>query len=252
MRSNPSLRALLATVLVLMLGCSRSKVEDEETIPPDLPPEQLPEDLRLAWNKAGARSGWLALDPQARFSPGAGSGKVGEVWAFTFEKWPGTDVMAKLPEPEQGFGIGLTNTFGITDAELKDLARFKQLQMLHLGITKVSDTGLKQVAGFKQLKGLDLSQTKVTDMGLQELAGLKKLQVLELAGTAVTDAGLTELAGLKELRVLDLVFTPVTDKGLKQLAGLKRLQRLYLKNTSVTEAGAANLQRTLPSLKIIR
>jgi internalin A len=45
---------------------------------------------------------------------------------------------------------------------------------------------------------------------------------------------------------------PVTDAGLKELAGMKGLQSLELYGTKVTDAGAAELQKALPTLTIVR
>ena len=67
----------------------------------------------------------------------------------------------------------------------------------------------------------------------------------------MTDAGLKELAGLKNLQSLDLWYTGITDAGLKELAELKSLQVLNLPSL-VTDAGVAELQRALPTLKIVR
>jgi hypothetical protein len=82
-----------------------------------------------------------------------------------------------------------------TDADLKELAVFKDLNVLNLsGSYKVTDAGLKELAVFKDLKELDLSGCfKVTDAGLKELATLKSLQKLNLVNTMVTGAGVAEL-----------------------------------------------------------
>ncbi len=42
----------------------------------------------------------------------------------------------------------------------------------------------------------------------------------------------------------------VTDAGLSHLKGLKQLDSLLIYNTGVTEKGKADLQQTLPKLKI--
>ena len=81
----------------------------------------------------------------------------------------------------------------VTDADLKELAALKQLQLLDLRGTQVTDTGLKELAALKQLQMLSLCETQVTDTGLKELAALKQLQDLSLLGTKVTDAGVAEL-----------------------------------------------------------
>ena len=88
----------------------------------------------------------------------------------------------------------------VTDADLKDLAGFKELDWLTLNNTEVTDAGLKELAQFKQLTALSLRGTKVTDAGLKELAPLKGLIYLNLGSTEITDAGLKELAPLKGLK----------------------------------------------------
>lgn len=139
----------------------------------------------------------------------------------------------------------------VTDVGLKELAGLRKLQSLNLFNTKVTDAGLKELAGLKNLHSLILRNTQVTDAGLKELAGLQSLQSLDLCSTQVTDAGMKELAGLKSLQSLNLWQTQVTDARLKELAGLKSLQSLNL-NTKVRGAGVAELQKALPTLKILR
>jgi Leucine-rich repeat (LRR) protein len=107
---------------------------------------------------------------------------------------PGTDPRPTGAEDVLRLFLNMTP---VSDAGLKELADFKNLQYLSLGSTRVTDAGLKELAGFKNLEYLDLSATRVTDAGLKELAGLKKLRDLRLVGTGVTNAGLRALAGLK-------------------------------------------------------
>jgi hypothetical protein len=164
----------------------------------------------------------------------------------------------------------------VKDADLKDLAQFKSLQLLvlrntnigdaglahlaglttlqelALGGTKVTDAGLKHLAGLGKLRGLELGVTRVTDAGLKELTALAGLEHLYLNGGRVTDAGLKHLACMQNLAVLDLSRTKVTDDGLKQLAGFPSLKELYLEDAAVTDAGVAALLKVRPNLKIHR
>jgi Leucine-rich repeat (LRR) protein len=126
------------------------------------------------------------------------------------------------------------------------------LTSLNLRQGNVGDADVKNLAGMKDLQVLSLWGTKVTDVGLKELAGLKNLQQLSLQGTGVTDVGLKELAGLDRLVFLDLYGVPgVTDAGLEKLAGLKALKTLELRATRVTDAGARKLAAVMPSLGIV-
>jgi hypothetical protein len=161
------------------------------------PPQPLPDDLVAAWTKAGATAGWLRIDRDGYLIFISGKkGNPGDLPAFRIDDWQNS-VLPRLPAPQAPFGLNLSFT-RITDAGLKELAGFKQLQALDLGETKITGAGLKELASLKQLQVLDLGFAKVTDAGLKGLAGLKQLQTLVLGDTKITDAGLKELAGLKE------------------------------------------------------
>ena len=67
-----------------------------------------------------------------------------------------------------------------------------------------------------------------------------------------TDAGVAHLQGLPNLERLDLRRTGVTDAGLAHLKGLTKLAVIDLGGTPVTDTGVRELQRALPSSKIIR
>ncbi|HET6441468.1 MAG TPA: leucine-rich repeat domain-containing protein, partial [Phycisphaerae bacterium] len=85
---------------------------------------------------------------------------------------------------------------------------------------KVTDAGLKVLKEFKDLQELNLSHTQITDAGLRDLRELKGLQALWLSGTQITDVGLKVLKELKDLQSLDLGGTKITDAGLKDLKEL--------------------------------
>jgi hypothetical protein len=152
-------------------------------------PKPLPKELVTAWEKAGAKAGWIRAGKYGypEFIPGQ-SGQHGDLPAFRFVSWKG-GVSPQLPAPEVPFGLDLSY-IQITDAGLKELAGLKQLQAMSVGATKITDAGLKELAGLKQLQTLFLYGAQITDAGLKELAGLKQLQSLALAGTKITEAGL--------------------------------------------------------------
>ncbi|MCI0462651.1 MAG: hypothetical protein L0Z62_37355, partial [Gemmataceae bacterium] len=128
-------------------------------------PEPLPESVRAAWQKAGAKVGWMAVHKTGFFPFRVGNeGKAGEMPAFRLSPWQ-DGVLARLPSPQRGFGLDLSGS-KVTDAGLKELAALKHLQWLDLDQTKVTDAGLKELAALKQLQTLSLSRTKVTDAGL--------------------------------------------------------------------------------------
>jgi internalin A len=187
-------------VVAAVLGCWAAACQAAES----KKPEPLPAEVVAAWEKAGAKTGWMGPDNIGRIAFHAGGeGKEGEAPAFAFKEWrEGT--LSKLTPPEKAFGLSLDYT-EVTDAGLKELAGLKQLQSLDIGRCKgVTDAGLKELAGLKQLQTLDLGLTPVRGAGLKELAGLKQLQTLDLGECKVTDAGLKELASLKQLQTLRL------------------------------------------------
>ena len=115
---------------------------------------------------------------------------------------------------------------------------------------QVTDADLKKLASFKNLESLLLSYSGVTDEQLKEVAKLADLRDLYLSNTTVTDEGLKHLAALKNLRHLCLSGTAVTDEGLKVLAGFPSLQKIDLDGAKkVTAGGLAELLKLRPDLK---
>lgn len=140
----------------------------------------LPADVVAAWQKAGAQPAWMMWYGfgQLDFQHGT-TGDAEGVPAFQLRPWQ-AGLLHKLPAPERSFGLYLGGT-EITDAGLKELVRFKELQYLYLGRTPVTDAGLKELTGIKQLQVLYLPDNKVSNAGLKELAGCKQLQLLDVA-----------------------------------------------------------------------
>ena len=75
----------------------------------------------------------------------------------------------------------------------------KPVVEVHLGFSQAADADLKELAALKRLQVLALSFTPVTDAGLKELAALPGLRKLYLNDTGVTDAGMKEVARLRRL-----------------------------------------------------
>ena len=143
---------------------------------------------------------------------------------------------------------GLAVTDGVFEVE----GRMNHLERLRLDITGVSDEGLAHARALKSLRELYIYNTLVGDDGLKHLEGLTNLKYLTLWETRVTDAGLRHLKGLNGLTRLSLCSAQVTDDGLAHLKGLTNLRILGLRETKVTDDGKKELERALPSLKIIR
>lgn len=112
--------------------------------------------------------------------------------------------------------INAADKFG--DKELAELAPIAaQIVWVDLGRSQLTDAGVATLAKFVNLERLHLENTKVTDVGIAQLAGLKNLDYLNLYGTKVTDAGIAKLEANKALKKLFVWQTGVTDKGAKAL-----------------------------------
>jgi hypothetical protein len=122
----------------------------------------------------------------------------------------------------------------------------------HLRGRKLTDNDLENVAKLKNVVALNLSNTKITGGGLAHLTGLKQLRRLHIEKTAIGDEGIEHLAKLPNLEYLNLYATKITDESLEQLENLKNLTRLYVWQTNVTDTGVAKLKKTLPDLKVVR
>jgi Leucine-rich repeat (LRR) protein len=234
----------------------------------DKQPEPLPEAVVKAWTEAGAQSGWIRQGPFdfAQFIAGSPALRPGDVPGFRFATWrPG--VVAKLPPPQQPFGLDFRFAKGLSDEAVKELAGLGELQSLNLEYTDVTAGCAKELAGLKGLKRLNLGHVK-SGAGLKEVLQLKQLQALNIWHSGQTDADVKEvvaalpglqmldvsaspgrvtdacvkgLAGLKELTSLNIRYTSLTDAGLKELAGLKRLRALSIGVSKVTDAGLKEL-----------
>lgn len=219
--------------MLLVLGCSRA--QDTFSDGP------LAQDCVAAWEQAGAQVGWMTITsgeyPEFHVHS---EGLTDAVPAFRFPFRSETHISG-LPVPTVRFGLDFSLT-SVTDAKLKELARFKSLHTLNLDGSRISDAGLKELLHLQGLQRLGLAgPTLVTDAGLGALDDLSSLQTLCLTRSAVGDAGLEALSRAGTLQGLGLYRTQVSDAGIKYLARLTSLQRLDLDDTRVGDAGVREL-----------
>ncbi len=141
----------------------------------------------------------------------------------------------------------------VTDEDVVSLGGAPDLRELLLGHnTSVGDDGIRSVSRLHKLEGLDLRNTAITDDGLQAVAKLPNLKWLLLNNTAITDRGIEHLSSLENLQVLALSDTLITDASLASLRGFGQLTHLSLLGTKVSPVGRDNLQRMLPSCRIVQ
>ena len=99
------------------------------------------------------------------------------------------------------------------DAVLAKLAPVADLIVeAELARTKITDAGLRAVAAWVNLQRLDLTRTAVTSAGMIALAPLSKLEAINLTSTKVDDQGLAVLQAnpaLQKIWVFASAATPV-------------------------------------------
>jgi mono/diheme cytochrome c family protein/uncharacterized membrane protein len=105
-----------------------------------------------------------------------------------------------------------------TSTLLDDLNGVKnQLLRLRLSNQPVRDADLKNLAVFKNLTRLNLEKTSITDAALLYLQQLPNLEQVNLYGTNITDNGLLALTKCTNLKTIYLWQTKVTPTGIEQL-----------------------------------
>lgn len=118
---------------------------------------------------------WLALGCSRAPGPTpapvpAPAPAVTEESAIAFvEKLGGTVTRDETQPGRPVIDVSLRGT-NATDADLKEIAPFKNLTTLDLSLAPVTGAGMKELAPFKNLTYLFLADTKVTDEGMKELA----------------------------------------------------------------------------------
>lgn len=210
--------------------------EHEERMPPAGKEALRAEEIALLqrWIQAGA-----AFDlPVAQFALPAGLAN-GSAEAL----------VVNVP-PADTSALGALRRSGLIATPIAQGQNFLQASAMNTAATFTDEQLALLHPLAEQLAGLDLQNTKISDAGLAQIARCRNLVRLRLENTAVTDAGLTHLQNLSRLEYLNLYNTRVTDAGLRQLAGLPKLKSLYLWQTQASAAGAAELQKSLPGVKI--
>jgi hypothetical protein len=139
--------------------------------------------------------------------------------------------------------INAADKFG--DKELALLAPIAQhVVWVDLARSQITDAATDTLAKFANLERLHLENTKISDAGLAKLAALPALEYLNLYGDKVTDAGIAAFGTAKALKKLFVWQTGVTQNGAKALeakvSGLKV-------NVGLSEAEIAKLTAPPPA-----
>jgi hypothetical protein len=188
-----------------------------EAAKPNPPPARdfggIAADVVAAWEKAGAKFGWLTTNDQVKLIP------PDELPFVRHRRWT---IRKQTPPALPTFA--------------------SPVWPLAVGLDKLP----KSTAPF----GLSLAGNQVTDGWIKELAAFDQLAALDFSRTQVTEAGLLDLAPLTQFHWLFLDGLPVTDVGLKNLTGFKQLHTLSLFDTNVSRAGVAALRKALPKVGV--
>lgn len=124
----------------------------------------------------------------------------------------------------------------------------EQIVWLKLGNTKITDGGVKELAKLKNLNKLHLEYTAITDAGLNDLKNLQYLEYLNLVGTKVTDAGLKTIAGSKSLKNIYVWNSAVTENGILEAKKLRPDLNIV---SGFNEARVAEFLKAGDSLKVV-
>ncbi len=123
------------------------------------------------------------------------------------------------PDVEVNFAVAEP---AVTDDDLALLRGLEPcLTRLDLSRTAVTDAGLRQVVSFGELDRLRLDQTAITDAGVEILSALDGITWLNLVGTSVTDACVDAIARLVDLEQVYLWQTGVSATGAARLRRLR-------------------------------
>jgi predicted CXXCH cytochrome family protein len=128
-------------------------------------------------------------------------------------------VLTPVSRDSPALHVTLFSKANYTTASLEELLEVsEQVVSLNLAKMPVTDAEMKTVAQFKNLNRLNLNFTEISGKGLEQLKSLKKLRQLSLSGTSVDYASLKSLMkDFENLRSLTVWDTPVTPSELENL-----------------------------------
>ncbi|WP_439556213.1 c-type cytochrome domain-containing protein [Dyadobacter sp.] len=128
-------------------------------------------------------------------------------------------IVNTLAQDQNLLEISAVNLPAFTDKHLELLTPVaQQITWLKLGGTQITDAALKQIAKFPNLSKLHLEHTIITDKGIAELKNLPYLEYLNIVDTKVGDAGLKTVAGMKSVKSVYIWQSAVTDSAVSQVS----------------------------------
>lgn len=127
-------------------------------------------------------------------------------------------IVNNLSQDQNLLEVSAVNAANFGDEQIALLAPLtEQIAWLKLGGTKITDASLKEIAKLKNLNKLHLEHTAITDAGLATLKSLPYLEYVNVVDTKITDAGLKAIAAVKSLRSVYVWKSAVTDSAVSQV-----------------------------------
>jgi hypothetical protein len=164
---------------------------------------------RQMWRLAAIRADWQRSHVNVSFDE---SGKLTDL-QYSRAATVSEETLVRIAQLSDLRSLNLSHS-AIDDRQLALLAPLAgRLRKLTLCGTNLTNAGLKELGRFNQLNFLNLNNTTVTDAGLAHLKSLAELRTLHLGLTDVTDAALVTLAQLPNLQMLDVELTAVSERA---------------------------------------
>ncbi|MBX2900055.1 MAG: chitobiase/beta-hexosaminidase C-terminal domain-containing protein [Cyclobacteriaceae bacterium] len=162
---------------------------------------------------------------------------------FFVKEYFETNALEELKQiEEQLISLNLAK-MPVTDANLKLLSTFGNLEVLNLNFTLINGSGLGYLTNCKKLKSISLSGTKVTPESLKPILNLPQLQTVYIWNTAIDADAKAELA--KSHPQLSFVHEIFTDNSTLALSKPILVNEGILKATDKIE-----LKHTMPGVSI--
>jgi hypothetical protein len=125
--------------------------------------------------------------------------------------------------------LDLSDSLGLTDADLRAVAAIQGLRELYLNRTKITDEGIRHLRNTR-LVYLALWNTQISDEGLSYVSEIATLRQLQLLGCSrITDSGVATLVSLEALWMVNLSdCRKISDNGVRMLAKSSSLEYLQV------------------------
>jgi internalin A len=140
----------------------------------------------------------------------------------------------------------------ISDEGLSHLTRLTRLKKLSLGADledtptgapRVTDAGMRYLQGFKELQSLFLENSQLTEDAITQLAALQDIESLSVCFAPGTNAKLQWLKQWPKLSGIILGRVHITEEGWDSLASCSTLTFIYFDHADIDDEGLQKLNR---------